>query len=63
MHAPERLVLLGREEGRELMLWCYCPAEHDWVPDGWCEDICCEMCDESVKCWADDEGEEVTDER
>lgn len=36
------------------MLWCYCPAEHDWVPDGWCEDICCEMCDE---------GEEATDER
>lgn len=25
------------------MLWCYCPAEHDWVPDGWCEDICCEI--------------------
>lgn len=29
------------------MLWCYCPAERDWVPDG----------------WADDEGEEVTNER
>lgn len=45
------------------MLWCYCPAEHDWVPDGWCEDVCCEMCDESVKCWAEDEGEEASDER
>lgn len=45
------------------MLWCYCPAEHDWVPDGWCEDIYCEMCDESVKCWVSDEGEEATDER
>ena len=45
-----------------MSLWCYCPAEHDWVPDGWCEDVCCEMCDESTKCWAD-EGEEVTDER
>lgn len=44
------------------MLWCYCPAEHDWVPDGWCEDICCEMCDESVKCWVSDEGEEATDD-
>lgn len=20
-----------------MSLWCYCPAEHDWVPDGWCE--------------------------
>ncbi len=52
-------MLLGREERSFLMLWCYCPAEHDWVPDGWCEDICCEMCDESVKCWVSDEGEEA----
>ena len=58
------------------MLWCYCPAEHDWVPDGWCGspwlntskdgptktvDLYADGGEASV--WIDGEGEVTTNER
>lgn len=33
--------------------WIYCPTEHDWVEEGFCEMTYCDMCDTLE--WAEDE--------
>lgn len=42
------------------MRFRYCPAEHDWVPAGYCIEMCCDMCAGVAAEWVEIDEEEAS---